>query len=113
MFDDHVVTWGRIVTFYAFCGYLARHCLERDLHDCPGAIAETLSSIVVNRLGLWIVANGGWVVICSISQSNARSPEKVLLWPIHTLHMEDCIFFVFPSPVAIHRFIGFSVRMYK
>lgn len=60
MFDDHVVTWGRIVTFYAFCGYLARHCLESDLHDCPGAIAETLSSIVVNRLGLWIVANGGW-----------------------------------------------------
>lgn len=60
MFDDEVVTWGRIVTLYAFCGYLARYCLEKDLFDCPDAIAEALSGIVTNRLGLWIVANGGW-----------------------------------------------------
>lgn len=61
MFDDQLVNWGRIVTFHAFCGYLARYCEERHIPDCGDLIAEILANIVVNRLGLWIVANGGWV----------------------------------------------------
>jgi hypothetical protein len=63
MFDDQVVNWGRIVTFHAFCGYLARYCEERKIPDCGDLIAEILANIVVNRLGLWIVANGGWVSV--------------------------------------------------
>ncbi|ELT89448.1 hypothetical protein CAPTEDRAFT_40710, partial [Capitella teleta] len=60
MFDDQLVNWGRIVTFHAFCGYLARYCEERQIPDCGDLIADILSSTVINRLGLWIVANGGW-----------------------------------------------------
>lgn len=61
MFDDQVVTWGRIVTLYSFCSYLARGCLQVNIDDCTDTIADILSDIVINRLGLWIVSNGGWV----------------------------------------------------
>ena len=65
MFDDERVTWSRVVTLHAFCGYLARHCEERlppaIFYDAADDIARLLAGIVVNRLGLWIVANGGWV----------------------------------------------------
>ena len=67
MFDDQVVTWGRIVTLCAFCGYLARYCREQCLPpDYGDVIADVLNCIIVNRLGLWIVANGGWVsLVCN------------------------------------------------
>jgi len=61
MFDDNTVTWGRIITLFAYAAYLARYCHEQGLHECSEAVAESLESIVVNRLGLWILANGGWV----------------------------------------------------
>jgi len=61
MFDDEIVTWGRIVTLFAYAGYLARYCHERGLYDCSQTVTDLLQSIVVNRLGLWILANGGWV----------------------------------------------------
>ena len=61
MFDDEMVNWGRIVTLCAFCGYLARYCEERHIPDCSDDVTKILSNIIINRLGLWIVANGGWV----------------------------------------------------
>ena len=61
MFDDDIVTWGRILTLFAYAGYLARYCHEQGLSECSETVAELLESIVVNRLGLWILANGGWV----------------------------------------------------
>jgi Apoptosis regulator proteins, Bcl-2 family len=61
MFDDDVVTWGRIVTLFAFASYLARYCRERGLIECSEAVGQVLDSIVVDRLGLWILASGGWV----------------------------------------------------
>jgi len=61
MFDDDVVTWGRIVTLFAFAAYLARHCRERDLIECSETVIRVLDTIIVDRLGLWILASGGWV----------------------------------------------------
>jgi len=61
MFDDDIVTWGRIVTLFAYAAYLARYCHEQGLFECSQTVAELLQSIVINRLGLWILANGGWV----------------------------------------------------
>jgi len=61
MFDDGIVTWGRIVTLFAYAGYLARYCHEQGLYECSERVAELLQCIVINRLGLWILANGGWV----------------------------------------------------
>jgi len=61
MFDDDIVTWGRIATFFAYAGYLARYCHEQGLFECSENVVDLLESVVVNRLGLWILANGGWV----------------------------------------------------
>jgi len=61
MFEDQIVSWGRIVTLHAFCGYLARYCQEKLQLNCADEIAVILSDIVINRLGLWIVVSGGWV----------------------------------------------------
>jgi hypothetical protein len=64
LFDDELVTWSRVVTLHAFCGYLARHCEERggpEFVDAADDVARILGGIIVDRLGLWIVANGGWV----------------------------------------------------
>ena len=49
MFDDQVVTWGRIVTLCAFCGYLPCYCREQCLPpDYGDIIADVLICIVVN-----------------------------------------------------------------
>ena len=61
MFEDQIVSWGRIVTLYAFCGYLARYCQEKLTLNCADEVAVILSDIVINRLGLWIMVSGGWV----------------------------------------------------
>ena len=68
LFEDQIVSWGRIVTLHAFCGYLARYCQEKLQLNCADEIAVILSDIVINRLGLWIVVSGGWVSL-SVSQA--------------------------------------------
>jgi len=35
--------------------------MSKDFLNVLKHVAELLQSIVVNRLGLWILANGGWV----------------------------------------------------
>ena len=62
MFDDGIVTWNRVVTFHAFCGFVARFAgLERGMPHAEELVSEVLTGVVVNRLGLWIMAYGGWV----------------------------------------------------
>lgn len=61
MFDDGIVTWNRVVTFHAFCGFVARFAgLERGMPHAEELVSEVLTGVVVNRLGLWIMAYGGW-----------------------------------------------------
>ncbi len=61
LFEDQRVTWGRIITMFSFCGYLAKHCEDSGIPDCAEDVSRILGNIVVNRLGLWILVNGGWV----------------------------------------------------
>lgn len=62
MFDDQVISWGRIVTLFSFCSYLAWFCEQSNISsDCSDGVAQRLGDFVVNRLGLWIVSHGGWV----------------------------------------------------
>jgi len=79
MFDDDIVTWGRIVTLFAYAGYLARFCYEQGLTECSQMVAELLESIVVNRLGLWIVANGGWVS-CWLHNANTGWAKNLTIF---------------------------------
>ena len=75
MFVDNQFNWGRIVTVYAFAGWLARYvCCRTELDntsadvpsetihpDCAAVIAKLAGDFVANRLGGWVHKQGGWV----------------------------------------------------
>lgn len=62
MFCDKQYNWGRIVTFFAFAGWLARYCVENHLApEWPEKIAKQTGHCVAKRLCPWITKQGGWV----------------------------------------------------
>lgn len=84
MFGDNQYNWGRVVTVYAFAGWLARYvCCSKDseimftqstdesinLHNCAEQIAQLAGDFVAERLGSWIFKQGGWVSVkyCSLN----------------------------------------------
>jgi len=61
IFADKLFNWGRIVTVYAFIGWLTRYCVENGLEDVADNITVAACKYVVARLSPWIALNGGWV----------------------------------------------------
>ena len=62
MFGDGQINWGRIVTLYAFAGWLARYCVESGLEEgWVAKIGDVTGKYVGEKLGPWVVAQGGWV----------------------------------------------------
>jgi hypothetical protein len=78
IFEEGQVNWGRIVSVYAFAGHLARH-ISNKINNNPGLsdnqeenatplrstlikgkIASFVGQYVANKLGQWIVDQGGW-----------------------------------------------------
>ena len=66
VFSDGVVNWGRVLTAVAFGGILSLQCEERKIEGCLDAIPNHVTVFVVQRLGGWIVENGGWVGVAYI-----------------------------------------------
>ena len=58
---DGQLNWGRIVTIYAFAGWLARHCSENGMPDSVQEISECAGTYVADKLSDWISQQGGWV----------------------------------------------------
>ena len=61
IFDDGQINWGRIVAVYAFAVRLAKHCQDQQRNDFPQRISLYVGKYVGNKLGRWILDNGGWV----------------------------------------------------
>jgi hypothetical protein len=61
IFADRRYNWGRVVTVYAFAGWLARYCDHNEMKDFVDSIADTAGTYVAERLAPWITKNGGWV----------------------------------------------------
>lgn len=59
IFDDGQINWGRIVAVYAFASRLATRDTEKS--DFPKKISLFVGKYVANKLGKWILDNGGWV----------------------------------------------------
>ena len=59
IFDDGQINWGRIVAVYAFAARLAARNADRS--DFSKKIALFVGKYVANKLGKWILDNGGWV----------------------------------------------------
>lgn len=73
LFGEGQVNWGRVVAVYAFAAHLTKHLMrdnetgEQDNNTRDSfkeVIAQFVGSYVANKLGQWIVDNGGWVGIC-------------------------------------------------
>jgi len=63
LFADGHNNWGRIVTIYAFAGWLVRqHCsAETCSNEIAHTIAVTAGDFVADKLADWICRQGGWV----------------------------------------------------
>lgn len=90
MFADGQYNWGRIVTVYAFAGWLARYCCCRGAcdassvnkvsgHDPESAkdIADRTGDYVAERLSTWIRKQGGWDVMDQFF-TDREDPEGAL-----------------------------------
>lgn len=66
LFADGHNNWGRIVTIYAFAGWLVRqHCTAATSSDeLAQTIAITAGNFVADKLADWICRQGGWVKSC-------------------------------------------------
>lgn len=81
MFSDNQYNWGRVVTVYAFAGWLARYvCCGKESSDtvvdkaamptgresidtttCAQLVADLAGEFVAERLANWVEQQGGWV----------------------------------------------------
>jgi len=76
MFADGQYNWGRIVTVYAFAGWLVRYCCCGKACDgCGSSLSKTscrhpdsakqmavcAGDYVARRLSTWVQKQGGWV----------------------------------------------------
>jgi len=66
LFADGYYNWGRIVTIYAFAGWLVRqHCTtETSGNELAQTIAIIAGDFVADKLADWICRQGGWVKSC-------------------------------------------------
>lgn len=71
IFEDGQMNWGRVVAVYAFAARLASSCNKECLQsDWEEKISLYVGKYVGNKLGRWIVENGGWVRINISSPSH-------------------------------------------
>jgi hypothetical protein len=101
IFEDGQINWGRIVAVYTFAARLAQHCKE-SCPDCDERISLYAGKYVANKLGRWILDNGGWVSIrvhweiskCSSTLCTAMMTER--FWAYLTI-VELNVFMAFNS----------------
>ncbi len=62
LFADGTNNWGRIVTLYAFGGFVAKQALESNVADLADVIADFIGFYVSKTLKPWIDSNNGWVM---------------------------------------------------
>ena len=62
MFQDSAINWGRLVSVYAFAASLAKFARSKGMADkYVDNIIELSGNYVANKLGKWILSQGGWV----------------------------------------------------
>ena len=58
------MTWGRIVSLFAYGARLAQHCVENDMSNMVIDVVSSLSHVAVDKLTPFLKDHGGWVRIC-------------------------------------------------
>jgi len=62
IFEDGQINWGRIIVVYAFAARLTSHFRKNNTNQ-DEKVALYVGKYVGNKLGRWILDNGGWVRI--------------------------------------------------
>lgn len=60
VFADGECNWGRLVTVYAFSGWVARHFARQGMPEYATGVGRTAGVYVATKLASWIENNGGW-----------------------------------------------------
>ena len=55
------VSWGRIVSLFAYGARLAQHCVENDMSNMVIDVVSSLSHVAVDKLTPFLKDHGGWV----------------------------------------------------
>ena len=63
LFQGQVLTWGRIVSLFAYGARLAQHCVENDMSNMVIDVVSSLSHVAVDKLTPFLKDHGGWVRI--------------------------------------------------
>ena len=61
LFQGQVLTWGRIVSLFAYGARLAQHCVENDMSNMVIDVVSSLSHVAVDKLTPFLKDHGGWV----------------------------------------------------
>lgn len=94
IFDDGQVNWGRIVAVYAFAARLAKYYIDNNKKDQSETdkindsyssksiqyqkkIALFVGKYVANKLGKWILDNGGWDAFVEYFPDQGELEEKI------------------------------------
>uniref|UniRef100_A0A0B7BHZ5 Bcl-2 Bcl-2 homology region 1-3 domain-containing protein n=1 Tax=Arion vulgaris TaxID=1028688 RepID=A0A0B7BHZ5_9EUPU len=102
LFDEGQVNWGRIVAVYAFAAHLAKYLsdhIDENAHKVinqvetsadqnksvllKDKIASFVGKYVANKLGQWIVDNGGWDAFVDYFPDSQEFESKI--WRIGVL----------------------------
>lgn len=63
--NDAVVTWAKVVSFFAVAGGLAADCVRQQHVEYISVIVETVGLIIDEQLSGWINEVGGWMALQS------------------------------------------------
>ena len=60
-FEDGQIKWGRIMAVFGFGGALAVYCVEHNLPQLVGNIADWIAVLCDSKFYSFVIDNGGWV----------------------------------------------------
>lgn len=76
IFEDGQINWGRVIIVYAFGARLGAH-LKQIRPGYEDKIALYVGKYVANKLGRWILDNGGWNAFSDFFSDENAVEDKV------------------------------------
>lgn len=76
IFEDGQINWGRVIVVYAFAARLALH-VKKSSPEFEDKIALFVGKYVGNKLGRWILDNGGWDSFADFFSDENKVEDRV------------------------------------
>ena len=79
LFDDGVISWGRVVTLLCFGYRMAMVVIRRGLVSFfSNVVRFIVRFVLIEKIAKWIADQGGWVIISASSSTLCRLVIKTL-----------------------------------